>query len=383
MRRFPAAAGYIFEPSGKVRGDGAPVRNPAFAETLRAVAQGGAHAFYTGALAHDIAIAIARSPIQQGALGAEDMARYSARGGPALCRAYRAYRVCAAGPPSAGLTLLETMAFLARFELSREAPTGMRTIHLMSEASRLAYSDWLAYVRDPVFAEVPVENLLDPRYVANRSSLISLTGSLGRRPAGAMPDRRGALPYDPPESPSTTHISVVDRAGNAVSFTTTLGHYFGAKLMVRGFLLNDAMNTFTRPSGRPGPMPPNGLEPGKRPRSFMTPVIVLDADGRLHLVLGSPGGVHIIGYVLKAVSAVLDHGLDPQLAIDLPNHSSRTETTDLERGTAIESVAPALDRLGHRTTLIPLPSGVHAVRVTPRGLEGGADRRREGVALGD
>jgi gamma-glutamyltranspeptidase / glutathione hydrolase len=262
-------------------------------------------------------------------------------------------------------------------------------VHFMSEAGRLAYADRGVYEADPDFYKAPA-GLLDPRYLARRSELISTTKSLGRAapgdpPSRVEPVRRVAMGSDAAlELPATSHISVVDRYGNAVAMTATIEDAFGSRLMTQsGFLLNNELTDFSFVPVEDGKPVANRVEGGKRPRSSMSPTIVYDAAGRVYMVAGSPGGSSIINYVTKTLLGVLDWGLDPQAAIALPNVGSRNGPTELEANTAAVALAPKLRALGHEVRVMDHTSGLQAIVRTKRGWIGGADPRREGIVKGD
>jgi gamma-glutamyltranspeptidase/glutathione hydrolase len=286
-------------------------------------------------------------------------------------------------PSSGGITLLEALGVLESFDLAALAPLSPEAVHLMAEASRLAFADRNRYLGDPDFARAPAGLLLDPAYLARRARLVSPSRTMDRALPGilgaAAPARAEAA--DSPAS-STSHLSVVDGEGNAVAFTSSIEAEFGSRLMVHGFLLNNELTDF---SFRPeiGGMPAaNRVEAGKRPLSSMAPTLVFDEAGRLALTVGSPGGQSIIGYVLKTLVAVLDWGLNIQHAIDLPNFVAKTGPVEIEKGAAPDGLAAALEARGPEVTERDLTSGLQGIAVTPRGLEGGADRRREGAAAG-
>ena len=256
------------------------------------------------------------------------------------------------------------------------------SVHVMSEAGRLAYADRDAYVGDPAFVDVPA-GFVDPAYLRERSSLIALNASLGKAAPGAPPSVAARAAATADEFPSTSHLSIVDAEGNAVSMTTTIEDAFGSRLMTRGgFLLNNQLTDFaSRPvvDGRPVA---NRLEPGKRPRSSMAPTIVYDARGRVAIVAGSPGGSSIINYVAKTLVAMIDWSLDPQAAVALPNFGSRNGPTELERDTPVAALADRLRAIGHDVAVIPMTSGTQALARTATGWAGGADPRREGTVRG-
>ena len=385
LRRFPVARAYFYDADGNARPAGTIMRNPALAETMRAVAAGGADAFYRGPIARDIAAAVSNAAIAPVPMTEADLTGYRISVGEAPCLRYRQLRVCAAAPPSSGVTTLQTLGILASFNLAALKPGSVEAVHLIAEASRLAYADRLKYVTDPIFAPVPVAGLLDRDYLAGRAALISMDRAMDRPDPGDPPRKASwnPAPTETPESPSTSHTVIVDAHGNAVSMTATVGRAFGSKIMVRGLILNDTMNAASRRPTFRGAPAANRIEPGKRPRSTMTPVLVFDADNRLRLAVGSPGGVRIVSYVVKALVGVVDWGLDMQRAIDLPNFSARTNQLELERGSSLAGLESGLENLGHKVKVKPLTSGLAGVRIGPGKLEGGADRRREGVVLVD
>ena len=383
---FDAAGDYFFTPDGAPLAIGARRANPAFATTLRTIARQGVAPFYEGAIAADIVAAVRRAKRNPSVMTAEDMAGFEARALEPVCADYRAWRVCGMGPPSSGaVATLQTLGILNAFDLAALAPGSADAVHLISEASRLAFADRARYLADDAFVDVPVRGLLDPEYLARRAALIDPARSMGTAEAGDPPWREGRLgdPGDGREGPSTSHLSVVDAAGNAVSMTSSIESAFGSRLMVRGFMLNNQLTDFAfRPAVDGAPVA-NRVGPGKRPRSSMAPTMVFDGEGKLVFVVGSPGGSRIIGYVVQALVAALDWRLDVQQALDLPHHVNRNGPTDLEAATDLVSIEAELAARGHDVRRRRLTSGLHAIAVTEAGLEGGADPRREGVALGD
>ncbi len=383
---FEAARDYFFTPDGMPLAIGARRANPAFATTLRTIAREGVAALYEGAIAADIVAAVRRARRNPGAMTAEDMAGFDARALEPVCADYRVWRVCGMGPPSSGaVATLQTLGILNAFDLAALAPGSADAVHLISEASRLAFADRARYLADDTFVDVPVRGLLDPDYLARRAVLIDTARSMGTAEAGEPPWREGRLadPGDGQEGLSTSHLSVVDAAGNAVSMTTSIESAFGSRLMVRGFMLNNQLTDFSFRPAVDGVPVANRVESGKRPRSSMAPTVVLDGAGKLVLVVGSPGGSRIIGYVVQALIARLDWGLDMQRALSLPHHVNRNGPTDLEAATDLASIEADLASRGHEVRQRKMTSGLHAIAVTDDGLEGGADPRREGVALGD
>jgi gamma-glutamyltranspeptidase/glutathione hydrolase len=384
LRREEPARSYFYAEDGTPK---TRLVNPALAATLRAIAEGGADAFYRGAIAHDIAAAVAAARASPGNLGESDLARYAATERTPVCGRYRGWRLCGMGPPSSGaVTLLEMLGLLERFDLARDRPPSVEAVHLLAEAGRLAYADRARYLGDPDFVPVPVAGLLDGSYLKARALLIDPARDMPGPAAPGEPRGSHARQWGSdaaPELPSTSDISIVDREGNALAMTTTIENVFGSRIMVRGFLLNNELTDFSflpEVEGRPVA---NRVEPGKRPLSAMAPTLGFDRAGRLALVVGSAGGPAIINDVAKTVIAVIDWGYDLQAAIDLPNAGNRNGATEIEAGPSAEALAAALTARGHKVQISDRPSGLTGIRLTRRGLEGAADPRRDGAALGD
>ena len=384
--RYETARNYFFTAEGLPKPVGTTMINRDLAATLRAIAAHGAAAFYEGEIAADMVAAIGAPLDNPGLMTLADLAGYRAKRRDAVCGAYRQFRVCGMGPPSSGgVTTLQILGLLEGFDLASLAPGSVEAVHLISEASRLAYADRARYLADGDFHPVPVRGLLDRSYLAARSAAIDLDFSMGQAAPGDPPFDDSGLAADGPgnEGLSTSHLAVIDSAGNAVSFTSSIESAFGSRIMVRGFLLNNQLTDFSFRPEIGGVVVANRVEALKRPRSSMAPTLVFDADGRLKVSIGSPGGSRIIGYVVQSLVAILDWGLELRHAIALPHHVNRNGPIDLEEGTPLEALRPALEALGHEVRIRPLTSGLHGVSVTGPGLAGGADPRREGVVLGD
>jgi gamma-glutamyltranspeptidase / glutathione hydrolase len=398
LARSPAARDHFYAGDGSPRTVGTLVRNPALALTLRQIARDGADAFYRGPIADDIIAAVRGHPVNPGMLSRADLAEYRAVERPPLCSDYRQWRICGMGPPSSGgLAIAQMLGMLERHDLAAQAPGAgpapqptAQAVHLMSEAARLAYADRALYVADPDFVPLDTRALVDPAYLRARSALIG-ERSMGRASAGVPPGAPTALAPDAsPPRVATSHLSAVDRFGSAISMTTSIEDAFGARVMVRGFLLNNQLTDFSF-APREGNVPiANRVQPGKRPRSSMAPTLVFDrASGDLVATLGSPGGSQIINYVAKTLVGVLDWRMSIDAAIALPNFGSRNGPTELEQGQAAASLADALRARGHDVRLVPMTSGLQGiVRLRDgsgrqAGWAGGADPRREGVAVGD
>ncbi|WP_230532277.1 gamma-glutamyltransferase [Microvirga roseola] len=385
LQNDPVARAYFYEADGTPKAVGTILKNPAFAQTLRTIAEKGADAFYTGEIAQDIVATVTGHPTNPGDITLEDLRSYKMEERDALCGQYRAYRVCGMGPPSSGQLAVQQMLGILETQDMAALKPGPKAAHWMSEAGRLAYADRSLYVADPAFVSVPVRGLTDPGYLKSRAALIDPNKSMGKAEPGAPPFQKTFL-WGASEGIEfgTSHISIVDRDGNAVSMTTTIEDGFGARLMTKsGFLLNNELTDFSFATTEDGKPIANRVEPGKRPRSSMAPTLVLDGSSKLYAVVGSPGGSLIPNYVAKTLVGILDWNLDPQVAADLPNFGSRNGPTELEAGTEAEAWKTALEAKGHEVRLIDQNSGIHAIVVTPAGLVGGADSRREGVAIGN
>jgi gamma-glutamyltranspeptidase/glutathione hydrolase len=385
------ARAYFYQTDGTAKPIGAILKNPAFAAVLQRIAREGPDAFYTGTLAKEIVAAVRGHPTNPGTLSEEDLLAYRARTSEPLCGSYRAYRICSMPPPGSGLTVLQILKSLERFDMKSVRPGSAEAVHLFAEAGRLAYADRERFLGDDRFTAVPVAGLIDAAYNRRRSELIRPEKAMGRAEAGAPAAATMALADgDTPEYPSTSHIAIVDRDGNAISMTTTIESFFGSKIFVHGFLLNNQLTDFSMLAVSNGRPVANSVYPGKRPRSAMSPTLVFDAKDRLHMVVGSPGGPAIVNYVAKTLVATLDWGMDIQAAISLPNFGSRNGPTELEAGTSVESQSGALKEalkdalraLGHDVRSTVLTSGLHGIERTRDGWQGGADPRREGIAKG-
>lgn len=389
LRRYSAARDYFSDLRGEPLKAGHVLRNAALADTLELVARRGADALHSGDIARDIAAAVRGDRARPGKMTAADVAAYQAKKRRQLCGPYRTWLVCGFGPPTAGgVTTLMTLALLERFDLSKLKPNSPEAVHLFAEAMRLANADRLRYVGDPDFVDVPLNAMLDPRYLARRARLIRESAVMRHAAPGDLPvaGRRAELsvPAEDEEQPSTTHFNVVDKDGNAVAMTSSIGDAFGSRLFVRGFFINNHATDFTAvPRTASGQPKANRAEGNKRPRSAQSPILVFDGSGRLVMAVGSPGGTRIIAFVLKTIIGVLDWNLDIQAAISLPNRTVRGDTIELERGTELEKIADALKAMGHNVRVGALTSGLQGITIEGGVLRGGADPRREGVAIGD
>ncbi|MGK7651997.1 gamma-glutamyltransferase [Roseovarius sp. B08] len=381
--RFEATRDYFF-PDGQRVQPGDLLKNQAYADSLRRFAEEGAAPFYTGDIAADIVATVANAQGNPGVMSAVDLAIYRVKERPAVCAPYRGFDVCGMGPPSSGaLTVGQILGLLEPFDIGALGPGSVEAWRLIGDASRLAFADRGRYMADSDYVPVPVKGLLDAGYLADRAELLQRDAAL-QEVAPGEPEFDHALDFADDvsiELPSTSHVSIVDRFGNVASMTTTIENAFGSRLMVRGFLLNNELTDFSFESHENGRPIANRVEPGKRPRSSMAPTIVME-DGAPVLAVGSPGGSRIIGYVAKTIIAHLDWGLDVQAAIDLPHLVNRFGTYDIEAGTPAMELLPGLEALGFEMAPQVLVSGLHAISIGDI-LQGGADPRREGIALGE
>jgi gamma-glutamyltranspeptidase/glutathione hydrolase len=379
----PDVVKYFSKPDGTRLKVGDTLQNPAYARFLRRLASGGADVLYRGETAARIVERVRQGPFES-SMTTADLARYRPIRREALCREWQAYLACVPPPPSSGVSTLQLLAMLARTDIAARGPSDPQAWYLFAEASRLMYADRDRYVADPAFVKVPVEGLLDPAYVASRAALIG--PSAGPPPIAGTPPGAVAAGADRTLEPAgTSHFIVGDSAGNVVSMTTTVESIFGSGRMVDGFFLNNQLTDFsfspTEANGRPAA---NAVAGGKRPRSSMTPLILLDADRRFAGAFGSPGGSAILAYVGKTMVGAVLWKLPVQGAIDLPNLVARGATFGGEVDKFSAGVVDGLKARG--VTLRPgqgEDSGVHAVMLRDGRIDGGFDPRREGVVLVD
>ena len=391
LKSQSVSAGYFFSQQGEALAVGDILTNHPLANSLRQIAEQGADVFYQGAMAQHIVATVNESETNPGSLSLDDMAAYRAVKRDPSCLFYRQWLVCGMGPPSSGgLTTLQILGILQSYNLEgmKPDPDGimdLTALHLIAEASKLAFADRNTYIADPDFVPVPSAGMLDPGYLKLRAEEISLNRAVDGVAPG-MPGIDGTWNFAPTADStglSTTHISVIDSQGDAVSMTSSIENAFGSRLMVDGFLLNNQLTDFSFVPEQHGAPIVNAAEPLKRPRSSMAPTLVLDGEGKVVLAIGSPGGSRIIGYVAQAIVAALDWDMDIQRALDMPHITNRNGSTDLEADTGLAELAPLLETLGHTVKMRAMTSGLHAIRVRDGHLFGAADPRREGVALGD
>ena len=381
IKRFaaePAARALYYNDDGSPKKIGDSVTNSALADTMQRVASDGARVLEQGPIAEEM-VARVRGHIRPGTLALSDLAAYRPIKREPLCGPYRLWIVCGMPPPSSGgIAVLQMLGLLEPFDLGKDKPNDLRALHLIAEAGRLAFADRERYVADPAFVAVPTQQLVSPGYIAERRKLIAEDKSM------AEPDKPVAPGY---VEHGTSHITIVDRDGNAVACTTTIEAPFGAEMMVGGFILNNELTDFSPVPERDGKPVANRVEPGKRPRSSMAPTFVLDHDRRLVLSVGSAGGQRIIGDTVHALIGMLDWSLPPQAALDLPRVANMNGTTELEDRGDLPAQADALRKRGHEVQVRRHEGGLTAIRRVMRpggdGWEGAADPRRDGVAKGE
>jgi gamma-glutamyltranspeptidase/glutathione hydrolase len=395
LRADPQAGPYFYAADGQPKPVGTLLKNPAYAAVLRGIAQRGPQAFYEGAVAEDIVRRV-KGHARPGLLTTADLAGYRPLVRPPLCTDWRRYRVCGFGPPSSGhLTLMQILGLLETQPAAQAAP-GLTVdwLHAYAESAKLAFADRAQYIGDPAFVSAPGgdwQSLLAPAYLKQRGALIgsqAMPTATAGRPAGV---KQALAPQAEQPEHGTSHISVVDARGRAVSMTTSVESAFGSRVMsdggsglAGGFMLNNQLTDFSlRPVGADGQPVANRVEAGKRPRSSMTPTLVFDRDGQLLMVAGSPGGPVIIHYVAKVLTGALAWGLPAQQAVDLPNFGDfNTGQLIVEPGALSADQRTELQARGHVITQTDLTSGLQVLLKTRDGWTGSADPRREGVVLG-
>ena len=378
----PDASAYFSGADGKRKATGDRITNPEYADFLRRLAAGGPAALYAGSTAAKI-VSKTRSAPLEGRMTIADLADYQPVKRDALCNPYRAYLVCVPPPPSSGVGLLQLLAMLEKTDIADRGPDDAQAWYLFAEASRLMYADRDQYVGDPAFAAVPVKGLLEPAYVASRAALIGKTAMTPQPPAGTPAGAVQAAADHTLEPAGTSHFIVRDGQGNVVSITTTVESIFGSGRMVDGFFLNNQLTDFSfSPVDAEGRPAANAVAPGKRPRSSMTPAILLDADGKFAGAIGSAGGNSILAYVAKSLVGAIDWNLSMQQALALPNLVARGPNF----GGEVDEFAPGVVAGLAARSIVLKPgqdedSGVHAVMIRNGKVDGGFDPRREGVVL--
>lgn len=376
----PATAAYFF-PGGEPLQVGFVRTNPDYADTLLRIASEGINAFYTGDIARDVAEAAQQEP-NGGSLSISDMANYRAITRPAICGDFHEFRICTTPPPSSGAAQIMIGGLYEH--LAATATNQADTMAAFVDAQRLAYADRDHYFGDPDSIAIPLQDLVDPAYLRYRSQERFAPGETPTHgdPGKVLTGKSTALwSVDTTEEASgTTHLSIIDLQGNAVSMTATVEAPFGSSRWVGGFLLNNEMTDFAREVATDGQAVANAIAPGRRPRSSMSPTMVFAKDGSLLMVTGSPGGNSIPAYVAKTIVGVLDWGLSAQDAVDFPNIVARGVKVRVEVASDLgKEIALDLAKRGYNVEeRAGENSGLHVIVVRQEGLEGAADKRREG-----
>ncbi len=387
LKRYDGARHYFFDQSGAPLKAGHILKNPDYAETIEAIATGGADAFYRGPIAEDIVKTVRGARDNPGVLSPIDLATYHIKERQPVCFPYRALDICGMGPPSSGgIAISQMLGMTENFDLKALGPENVESWRIIGDAQRLAFADRERYVADTDFQPLPIKGLLDKAYLGERAKLLDGDKALAKDAVKAgEPEWDHAMLFGRDaaiELPSTSHFVIVDKQGNVVSMTTTIENGFGSRLMTNGFLLNNELTDFSFKTHDGGLAVANRVEPGKRPRSSMAPTIVMK-DGKPLLAIGSPGGSQIIGYVAQALIAYIDWGMPVEQIVAQPHLINRFGTYDIEAGTTAEKFAEPLKALGYAVKSGEMNSGLHAIEITGNGLVGSADPRREGVALGE
>jgi len=372
-----------FLPNGKALKAGQFKTNPSYAKTLSLLASKGGDYFYTDEFSQ-----VLTKKVQQaenvGYLSSKDFQQYKLIERKPVCSSYHQYNICGMGPPSSGaITLSQTLGILETHALKSMSPANASTWHIIAEASRLAFADRGLYLADPDFVTIP-SGLLSKNYLQQRSDLINPKKS-SKMIAPGSPTALNAYNFSQgrsPEQDSTSHFVIVDTEGNIVSMTSTIENGFGSRLMVNGFLLNNELTDFSFSSKKDGNLVANRVEAGKRPRSSMAPTIVFKNE-HPYLAIGSPGGSRIINYVANSLIAILDWNYSLQKAFDMPHIVNRFGTMDVEANSKALSLIDDFKTLGYQVNERNLNSGLHGVLFTKEGMIGAADKRREGLVLGN
>ena len=384
LKQDPAARAYFYDKNGNAKAIGTLLKNPDLAESIQSIATNRSMAFYVDRLTDAMIAAVnARTPRH---FTVEDFLLYEPITRSALCGTYHGNRVCGMAPPSAGgVVTLQVLKMLEPMNLGKKAPQSADAIHLMTEATKLAYADRNAFVADPAFTSVKAEDLVGEQYLAKRAKAINPDRSMGLAKAGNVQNgTKYASVMQGIEPISTSHISIVDKDGNAVALTTSIENAFGARLMVKGFLMNNQLTDFAFSPVKGGKVVANQMEAGKRPRSSMSPTMVFDSKGNLTHVMGSVGGPTITPVVIQALVSRLDWQQSPEEVVNQGRFMNLNGPTELEKDRFSSDIEEALQAKGQDVKESVIASGLNIIAKNPKGgWIGAADPRREGVALGD
>lgn len=360
---------------------GSTLKNEEFAKTLKRISKLGVIDFYEGKTSQLIIDAIESHEDKSNLLTAEDLKNYKVIWRNPLCVDYRGYNVCGMPPPGGSLIVMMILKMLENFDVKSYKPTSPEFIHLYSEISALSYSDRNFYLADPDYVDVPVDALLDEKYLQDRIKNFDFNFS-NREPKPGKPTESINFSENIDISrDSTSHLVIVDLYGNAISMTSTIEGPFGSHLMAGGFMLNNELTDFSFLPEYDGLQVANRVEAGKRPLSSMSPTMIFDKNGNIHSLTGSPGGTSIIGYVAKSIIGLLDWEMSPQEAINVPHYMRKKEQTELEKDTELEKIKEILINKGHEVSIKRKRSGLHVAKKVDGGYIGGADIRGEGTII--
>jgi gamma-glutamyltranspeptidase/glutathione hydrolase len=362
-------------------------KNLKFANTLKLIRDNGSKAMLTGELADNIFTTVSEHKNSPGLMIKKDFSFVKPVLNSPICGKYRKWKICGMGPPSSGgITVLQILGILNNFELSSNNPNDPEVWHLFLEAAKLAYTDRGYYIADDDFIDVPIEFMLDEKYLKERSELIKKNSIISNPQKGKFNnDNTKYLGIDSTsEKPSTTHLSILDKYGNALALTSSIEFMFGSGLMTSGFLLNNQMTDFSfYPNDKEGNLIANRPEGKKKPRSSMSPTLVFDNEGELRMILGSPGGSQIICYVAASLVRVIDLNIKPENITEQPNICNRGFKSDIELGVIGDILTKELENKGHKINRKNMTSGIHMIyKDNAKKLYGIADQRREGTAYG-
>jgi len=360
------------------------IKNPELAQTFELISKKGIDSFYNGEIGKNIVKAVKDSVHNPGYLRLKDLRNYNIKEGNLLCAKYREeYNICTMPNPSSGVTVLQTLGILENFNLKDLGANSLESVKLITDATRLAYADRNEFLGDKTL--VNLKKLLEKKYLKSRANLIKSGQKLQNVKPGNFNKKYANLTFNENahEAPSTTHMSVVDKEGNAVSMTSSIEYFFGSGITVNGFLLNNQMTDFSFLPTKNGQEVANQIIPGRQPRSSMSPTFVFDKNNNLLLVVGSPGGPRIIQFVAKTIINYLDFGMDLQKSISAPTFVVLNDIIELEKGQDIVNLQKPLENLGYKTKIIEIVSGVQAIALKNNKLYGASDPRREGVAIGN
>ena len=384
LSKFKRTKNY-FLPNNEPLKAGIILKNKNYAKTLKELAKNGSKPFYQGSIGDEIIDTVQNAKINPGVLDQKDLLNYSVIEREPSCIVYRKYKVCGMGPPSSGaITVNQILGMIENFNVSKLGPYNPETWRIIGDASRLAFADRSIYIADDDFINVPTRELTNKTYLQNRAKNLNSLKKIENIKPGNFEDKLSHNFTDDIsiELPSTSHISIVDVYGNALSMTTTIENGFGSRLMTKGgFLLNNELTDFSFKTYKNNKRIANSIEPGKRPRSSMAPTIILK-DKKPIYILGSPGGSNIIGYVVNAIISLIDWKQDAQRAASTAHAINKFGTYYIEKNTHLVKLQKSLKKMNFEVKLRNFSSGLNIIHID-KNLYGGSDHRREGIAIGE